>query len=59
MARPKSNKGRYNFLIDQDVYSDFSLICEDLGLIRSKKLENSMKKFVEEHKELLKKLKKK
>jgi hypothetical protein len=57
MARPKSNRHRYNFLIDRDVYKDFSLLCEELGLVRGKKLEISMKKFIEENKELLKKLK--
>jgi hypothetical protein len=58
MARKRSNKQRYNFLIDRAVYDDFSLICEELGLVRSKNLERYMKKFVEEHKELLKELKK-
>jgi len=58
MSRPKSNKSRYNFLIDSDVYDDFSEICEELGLVRSKKLEIYMKKFVEENREILKKLKK-
>ncbi len=57
MARPKSNKKRYNFLIDRDTYEDFSLICEELGLVRSKKLELHMKGFVEKHKSMLKKLK--
>jgi len=58
MARKRSNKQRYNFLIDRDIYDDFSLICEELGLVRSKNLERYMKKFVDEHKELLKELKK-
>lgn len=58
MARPKSNKKRYNFLIDADVYNDFSLLCEELGLIRSKKLEIAMKEFMLENKDLLEKLKK-
>jgi hypothetical protein len=44
-------------LIDREVYDDFSLICEELGLVRSKKLEIHMKKFIEENKELLEKLK--
>ena len=57
MARPKSNKHRYNFLIDKEVYEDFSLICEELGLVRSKKLEIYMKEFIAKHKGLLKKLK--
>ena len=58
MARPKSNKKkRYNFLIDMDAYDDFSLICEELGLVRSKKLEIYMKEFIEKHKNVLKKIK--
>jgi len=57
MVRKKSNKERFNFLIDKSVYDDFSLICEDLGLVRSKKVEHFMKAFIEEQKEVLKKLK--
>jgi hypothetical protein len=53
----KSNKQRYNFLIDKSVYDDFSLLCEELGLIRSKNIEKHMKRFIEEHKELLDRLK--
>ncbi len=52
MARPKSNKKRYNFLIDKAIYDDFSLLCEELGLVRSKKLEIYMRKFIEEKKRL-------
>ena len=59
MARKRSNKQRYNFLIDRDTYDDFSLLCEELGLVRSKNLERYMKKFIEEHKSLLAELKKK
>ena len=58
MNKKKSNKKRYNFLIDKETYEEFSTKCEELGLIRSKYLEKAMKKFVEENKELLKKLKK-
>jgi hypothetical protein len=57
MVKRGNNKQRYNFLIDKAVYDDFSLLCEELGLVRSKKLENAMKEFIEENKELLKKLK--
>ena len=57
MIKKGSNKHRYNFLIDREVYDDFSLLCEELGIVRSKKLERAMKEFVEENKELLKKLK--
>jgi len=56
--RKKSNKDRYNFLIDKDVYRDFSIICEELGLVRGKNIERFMKEFVEKHKQLLKELKK-
>lgn len=58
MPKKASNKERYNFLIDKQTYEDFSLICEELGLVRSKNLEHHMKRFIEENKELLKRLKK-
>jgi antitoxin component of RelBE/YafQ-DinJ toxin-antitoxin module len=45
-----SNKGRYNFLIDESVYKEFSAVCEELGMIRSKNLENHMKEFILTHK---------
>ncbi len=57
MPKPKSNKERYNFLIDREVYDDFSLICEVDGLVRSKQLEKFMKEFVEARSEILKKAK--
>ena len=38
MARPKLSKRRHNFLIEKSVYNDFSILCEELGLVRSKKL---------------------
>ncbi|MBD3354352.1 hypothetical protein GF361_00025 [Candidatus Woesearchaeota archaeon] len=59
MPRKPSNKKRYNFLIDSSVYEDFSLLCEELGLVRSKTIEIFLKKFNKEHKEKLKELKKK
>jgi len=57
MEKKKQNKGRYNFLIDEKTYDDFSLICENLGLIRSKNLENHMKEFIQKHRELLERIK--
>ena len=51
-------KRRYNFLIEESVYNDFSSICEELGLVRSKNIENHMKKFIDENKEVLKRIKK-
>ena len=45
----KRRKGRYNFLIDASVYSEFSQICEDKGLVRSKNIENFMKEFITEN----------
>ena len=57
LVKKKSNKNRYNFLIDKDTYKDFSLICEELGIVRSKTVERYMKEFIEGHKELLAKLK--
>lgn len=57
MVKKKIKKGRYNFLISEEIYSDFALICDELGLIRSKKVEHFMQDFIDEHKTLLKKLK--
>jgi len=59
MAKKRSNKQRYNFLIDREAYENFSLLCEELGLVRGKNLERYMKNFVEEHAELLAELKRK
>lgn len=59
MARQKSSKKRYNFLIDRETYDDFSLLCEELGLVRSKKLEIYMKRFIKENAKLLEKLREK
>ena len=44
-------KGRYNFLIDESVYREFSQLCEEKGLIRSKNIENHMREFIRVHKE--------
>lgn len=57
MARSGSSKDRYNFLIDRSAYEDFSVICDELGLVRSKKVEILMKKFIEENKDTLKRIK--
>ena len=54
----RKKKGRYNFLIDASTYEDFSLLCEELGLVRSKNLELYMKKFIKKNKALLEKVKK-
>jgi hypothetical protein len=58
MGRRASNKDRYNFLIDKAVYDDFSLICDDLGLIRSRVIERSMQEMIQQNSELLKEIKK-
>jgi len=57
MQGKSAKKGRYNFLINSSVYRDFSLICEELGLIRSKKLEHSMNEFIKKNKALLQRIK--
>lgn len=57
MEKRGSDKGRYNFLIDKKTYDDFSIICEELGLVRSKKLENYMKEFINKNKKLLDQMK--
>ena len=43
----KKRKGRYNFLLDSDVYEEFSKICEQQGLVRGKKIELLLKEFIE------------
>jgi hypothetical protein len=48
--RKKQVKGRYNFLIDASIYRQFSQLCEEKGLVRSKNLENYMKEFILKHK---------
>ena len=48
-VKKKVNKGRYNFLIDESVYHEFSALCEELGFIRSKNLENYMKEFIKKN----------
>jgi hypothetical protein len=57
MVTKKSKKQRYNFLINRDIYDDFSIICEELGLVRSKKLELYMREFILHNQDLLNKLK--
>lgn len=59
MPRKRSNKERYNFLIDKDVYREFSMICDELGLVRSKNLELYMRRFIDDNLEELRRLKKK
>ncbi len=46
----KKTKGRYNFLIEEKVYVEFSRICEEEGLVRSKQVEKSMKRLIKEYK---------
>ena len=46
----KKIKGRYNFLLDSDVYDRFSKICEEEGFVRGKKVEQLIKKFIEQYK---------
>ncbi|MFC1741848.1 hypothetical protein ACFL3V_04905 [Nanoarchaeota archaeon] len=48
--KKNSKKGRYNFLIDESVYQEFSQLCEEQGLVRSKTLENHMKELIKRHK---------
>jgi hypothetical protein len=55
--RPATNKDRYNFLIDQNTYNDFSLLCDEMGYVRSKIVEKSMKEFIEKNKDLVESLK--
>ncbi|MCB9358758.1 hypothetical protein H6503_02410 [Candidatus Woesearchaeota archaeon] len=55
MVKKGSQKQRYNFLIDKKVYDEFSMLCEELGLVRSKKVELFMKEFLDRQKEVSKK----
>lgn len=57
MPKKRSKKDRFNFLIDRAVYDDFSLICEEEGLVRGKIVEKAMKKIIEDYKHILKRLK--
>jgi hypothetical protein len=50
LKKPR-HKGRYNFLIDSSVYVEFSQMCDELGIVRSKNLENYMRDFVKKGKE--------
>ncbi len=52
-------KGRYNFLLDTQTYADFSMLCDDLGFVRSKKVEQYLKQFILEHQAELLQLKEK
>ena len=47
MGRPKSGKERYNFLLDKGIYQEFSHICDERGLIRSKQVELALRQFLE------------
>ena len=57
MTKRSASKGRYNFLIESSVYEDFSLLCQELGLVRSKQIENLLKQFLQEHAEELREIK--
>jgi hypothetical protein len=50
-ARKKAKKGRYNFLIEESVYLEYSELCDELGIVRSKNIENYMRDFVKRQKE--------
>ena len=49
--RKGKKKGRYNFLIDESIYVEYSQICDELGLVRSKNIENYMREFIKKNKE--------
>ena len=50
-SKKEGAKGRYNFLLDQKIYSDFSKICEEQGYVRSKKIEHFIRDFILKAKE--------
>lgn len=57
--KKSEQKGRYNFLLDNQTYADFSMLCDELGFVRSKKVEQYLKQFLQEHQALLMQLKEK
>jgi len=57
MPKKRSNKGRFNFLIDNSVYDDFSKICEEEGFVRGKMVEKAMKKIIDDYKHVLQRVK--
>jgi hypothetical protein len=57
MPKKRSNKDRFNFLIDRGVYDDFSMICEEMGFVRSKMVEKAMQKMIDDYKHILSRLK--
>ena len=57
MPKKRSNKERYNFLIDRTVYDEFSKICEEEGFVRSKLVEKAMLKVIEDYRHVLERLK--
>ena len=46
----KKVKRRYNFLIDKGVYEEFSIFCEENGLVRGKQVELMLKEFMRKRK---------
>jgi len=46
-------KRRFNFLIEEGVYKEFSDLCEELAIVRSKHIENYLKKFIKQNKKLV------
>lgn len=58
MPKKRSSKGRFNFLIDNSVYDDFSIICDEEGFVRGKIVEKAMKKFIEDYRHVLERVKK-
>jgi hypothetical protein len=51
MIKKRKKKSRYNFLIDSDIYCEFSSICEEEGLVRGKQVELMMAEFINMKKE--------
>jgi antitoxin component of RelBE/YafQ-DinJ toxin-antitoxin module len=51
MKTKRQPKGRYNFLIDEAVYEEFSRLCDEMGIVRSKNIENHLKEFIRQNKD--------
>ncbi|MBW2989482.1 hypothetical protein KY358_04150 [Candidatus Woesearchaeota archaeon] len=45
---------RINFILDEEVYREFSVLCEELAIVRSKHIENYLKKFIKQKRKLVK-----
>lgn len=50
MENQKVKKKKVTMTIDQEVFNKFSQYCEENAMIKSKAIENMMRKFIEDEK---------